>query len=761
MVAGSAFLVFSPVLASSAPGPAPGPGLLDPAAAAERALLGEGGARRAAGIALHAAGAVVLLLLALELGVARGAALAGGLFLALHPLAAEPLSSVAHRGTLRGTALFLGAAILWVRGRGRGSGMLLASSALVGALAYAAHPGMLGLPVLKLAADRLLLPARGRRPGPAAWVALSAVPATVALVGWGLALGREVPAVLGGTVSRMAAVPRICESLLVPVRLSAVYPDAGTASALRAALVAGVAALGLVVVWRLADRAPRLGFALVFAWLALAAGTVGPMPATGVPDRDLHLAAAAVALLVGLALDLASRRGTVPALATSAAASLFLVMLAAQGFARARLATDEIERYEDAVARHPGSPEAHALLGAAFVRGADTADASGAVPREERLERAVEHLSRALEGLPDDAAELRSETRRHLVEALASVGRTDRALELVESEIRWLEDRPGAPDADALLAEALRRKGRLLERSGDLEGAEGALRAALDRLDDAASAYELGRYLVERGAEREARERGAGGERVQEGIALLEQAQERDPALLDARLAEGRGWRAIRRYVDAVRTFEAAAESAPEAPGPRYELAVTYLDAGDAREASAQVMEALRIDPRHPASLLLLAAILRAQGRRDRADEAVENAWIVAPRREDVRRAWFEVLARQARGALARGELERAQELSREAAAIDAAPAEAEILAGEILARRKLWSDAVARYRRAFDLDPGDRTRRELAFAYKDAGYAFLIARDRDRAVAMFREAVELLPSEPEFEILYEIISNR
>lgn len=79
---------------------------------------------------LHAASAVLVAILAAELGVAAGWAWVAGLVFALHPVNTEAVAWVVGRAELGATAGALAGLLLWLRGARSGHRLQVAASAL-------------------------------------------------------------------------------------------------------------------------------------------------------------------------------------------------------------------------------------------------------------------------------------------------------------------------------------------------------------------------------------------------------------------------------------------------------------------------------------------------------------------------------------------------------------------------------------------------------------------------------------------------------
>lgn len=740
--------------------------------AAERALYGswEGGFHLT-GLLLHAICAGLVFAIARGLRLSITAAALGGLLFVVHPLQAEAVVRVDARAMPLAAALGLAAMATWMRWRRCGGVACLVATCLLGALSLLAHPVALAFPFVLWLHDVLLL---GRsRPAVVliGWMVGALV--TASLCGRAVLEGASSEALfaLDSVVDRLASLAAAFERVVVPLRLSAVYPMPGGTGA---GVLAGALTLALVVTvvlgYRLRQRMPRGVFAAGFTiTVALTAAGVVSLE-SALRDAHLYVALAALAVLIGVALDRAFQaRWQAARLVPIVGAGLVFVVLGAESFARARLYASERQLLENAVAAYPRSARAHLQLGELLLGQArDGVDTMAPSERGEILDRSVIELERAVALFgeaarnDEDAVAMLLRATARLARAVADRGDVERGVELMSRAIGGLEDRPGDARSVEALAAEYRVRGRMLEELGRIDEAERDYLAAVRQSESASaeSVFEVGRLVIERGLRLEAGAKGSGREVVREGIAILDECVEIDPGYTDALMLQGRGWMGIGQYIRAVQMFERAIEADPAAADPRFVLATAYTRVGDIQEAYEHVMAGLEIDPRHVDSLLLLAQILRAQDRRSQSDRAIENAFFVAPNRPEVRAAWAGVLVEQGESALGGGDVERGRQLALEARRVDDDSVPARLLLARVFAREKRFDDARIEYERAFEVARDESVRRDYAYFCKDAGYALLIAGDRPEALEFFRQAVALMPEDPEFEVLHEIIRN-
>lgn len=330
----------------------------------------------AVNLAVHCAAAVLALLLLDRLGrrldppLPPGAALAGALLFAVHPVQVEAVTYLSGRSSSLAGALALASVLAWVAGRDRGSRRLVHLwSPLLLACSLGAKEGAVVLPAALLlveAADRrraFSLPAALRAITvhlllvAAASAAMLAAPAYRAMLGRSLALRAPVKNLL--THAQASA---WLAGQLVPLRGLAIDPDLGPASPVLGGgallLLAAAAAAGL---WLLRRR-PAAGLAICWflLWLAPQGWWLPrPEPAS---ERQLYLALLGPAWLAGVAL--CRLPGGRP-LRAGALAALALLLGGATA-RRSLVYRDEVTFWSDAAEKSPASARAHGNLGYAL-----------------------------------------------------------------------------------------------------------------------------------------------------------------------------------------------------------------------------------------------------------------------------------------------------------------------------------------------------------------------------------------------------------
>jgi tetratricopeptide (TPR) repeat protein len=236
---------------------------------------------------------------------------------------------------------------------------------------------------------------------------------------------------------------------------------------------------------------------------------------------------------------------------------------------------------------------AFALVALPARAGAQSEDARAAL-RSGDYDRAVRAFRARVHAEPASA-----EARRGLIEALAVTGRYDDAVAVARE----------APDPGAV-ADAL---GRVLERRGDLDGAEAAYRSAVEAggEDRLTAEVDLADLLFRRGRVDEAMER------FDRFIDVYNQADGK----LSARdlVAVGRAVHRLGRtdpdlHEDALRAFDEAAAADPGWAEPSVRAGTLFLEKYASPEAQAEFGEVLAANPKDPQALLGMARALEFDG---------------------------------------------------------------------------------------------------------------------------------------------------
>ncbi len=323
--------------------------------------------------------AAVLLMLVLARWLPPLGAAAAGLVFACHPVHVEGVASLVGRAELLAAVGIL-AAVLAAR-RGWWIGAVLCAAL---AMLSKEHGVIAGVAILL---DNWLQGPEHRRYPVGLWIALAIV--TVGYLGAWLAIGRagasDVAAVFigRGALGRLAvalpAVARAAWLLVWPASLSADYGPQVIPARTSLSLAAGLGALVVVAVPLLMiwcrRRAPAVAFAAALAALSYLPTSNLVFPSGVVlAERNLYLAVALVAALVGTALAWAESR---PGLRRGGLAAIGVLALACGGRSLARLPAwrDNRSQLLTLLAEHPESYRAHASAAAVLAGLRDTAGA--------------------------------------------------------------------------------------------------------------------------------------------------------------------------------------------------------------------------------------------------------------------------------------------------------------------------------------------------------------------------------------------------
>ncbi len=432
----------------------------------------------AVNVVLHALVSALVLLLGLELGLAPAAALAGALLFAVHPVHSEAVANVSGRAELLAAAFFLGALLVFARGReegGRLRGSSLACAAALSLLAMLSKEHAVTFVGVAAAWELLVrrepgvsLPAflRARRPELLRTFSVLLLPVLAFLAARGAVTGTlllppgavtpiENPAaglpLLERWALALAAAGRYARLLVFPRTLSPDYSFAEIVpvrSLLDPWLLAGAAsaiafAVALVAAMRRSRPAAML---LLLALLAFSVVSNFPFTiGTILAERLLYLPSVGLCLLAGTAWPLAARR--TGRRTAGALAAIVLLAASARTVAANMAWHDDFALYSNAISAAPRSVR---VLGNLAVE----------LATRGRLDEAASLLQRAVALAPDFAP-----NRINLAGVLLKQGRPDAA----EVEVRHVLDRdPGN-------AIALAQLGAIRARRGAAAGAREAL----------------------------------------------------------------------------------------------------------------------------------------------------------------------------------------------------------------------------------------------------------------------------------------------
>jgi Flp pilus assembly protein TadD len=195
---------------------------------------------------------------------------------------------------------------------------------------------------------------------------------------------------------------------------------------------------------------------------------------------------------------------------------------------------------------------------------------------------------------------------------------------------------PGAP------AIWHRNHAEILDRSGDSEAAEAAVRLALRREPDCASAWDtLGTILIQRGT-------------LAESCACYEKAVQLDPTFLQALNNLAVALDRLGRLEAAKARYKQVLRLAPKSPDILLNFATLLGELGRYRQGLEIVRQVLDCHPNLMRAHAVAWEFTRNLGRRGSAPRRVERALVVGPdqngippRRPLSSRGWLRTLARQ------------------------------------------------------------------------------------------------------------------
>jgi Flp pilus assembly protein TadD len=545
----------------------------------------------AVNLGLHALAAWLFGLILRRLAV-PGAWFAALLF-ALHPVCVESVAWVAEQKNTLSLALYLAAALAYLRfdDTRRAGGYALATGLLALALLTKTVTASLPAALLVVAWWR-----RGRIEWRrdvvplVPWLALGV--AGGLLTAWfeRTLIGAQGEAFVLGPVERVLLAGRVVwfyfSKLLWPHPLIFVYPrweidgSSWIAWLFPASALLLLAAL-VFLAWRHGRRAP-LAVALLFGGtLFPVLGFVNVYPFIYSYVADHFQYHASLAIFAGAAAALALLTPRVTRTATLVAGIALPVVLGLATWRQSHMYEDEIVLFETTLARNPGAWMAHNNLGIALVNAGRANEAlphyreamrlrPGLAEVQNNMGYALNELGRPAEAVPylRRALELRADypqARNNLAVALGAAGRTEESLEVFRETLRLY---PLDGDASFNLALALARAGRTAEA---LPLFEAAVRI---RPDDAKYVLHVGMALMFNG-------------RFEAAETEFRRALALDPRSAMAHYTYGRALSERGRYRDGVEHLKRAVQLDPS-------FAPAYHDLAAALEAMGRVSEAER-----------------------------------------------------------------------------------------------------------------------------------------------------------------------
>jgi len=588
----------------------------------------------ATNLLLHAANAVLLLLLLARLtGRPVESALVAALF-AIHPQHVESVAWVSERKDVLSTTLWLLTLAAYAGYARRPGALRMAAVGLALALGLCAKPMLVTAPFTLLLLD--YWPLQRLPPGSAGWrawrplvvekvplLALAALSAAVtyrAQAAGGATRALELDPLLRAGNALVAMATYLVKTVW-PSNLALFYPHPGRE--LSPLAVAGSALL-LAALGALAWRTRRTRRYVLFGWLWFL-GTL--VPVLGLvqvggqarADRYTYVPLIGIFIAVVWAVsDLRARSGTAAARTWPIAATLPLLALAAH--AQARTWVSPLTAWGQAIEAVGPNPEFQAHLAQALAEAGRDEEAAALFERSlaagPRNAQAHNNLSRLLarRGQPQPA----------LAHALTAVELDPRMPEARINAGALLAAAGRAAEAEAHLREACRLDPSSVEAHNNL----GAVLVGAGRADEAAEPLATARSLDPRDAKvwhnlgRAAVRLG----QTAEARASFEQALALDPGYVEARNSLGLLLVEAGRLDAAVAQYEAALASRPDHVETLNNLGTALIMAGRLAEAEARLRRALGLAPTYAHAHANLAAAYYLAGRHAEAWAEVQQA---------------------------------------------------------------------------------------------------------------------------------------
>jgi tetratricopeptide (TPR) repeat protein len=150
------------------------------------------------------------------------------------------------------------------------------------------------------------------------------------------------------------------------------------------------------------------------------------------------------------------------------------------------------------------------------------------------------------------------------------------------------------------------------------------------------------------------------------------------------------------RSADALQHANTAVSLKSSAPAARYVLGLAAMQTGNLEAAAEAFTEEARVDPRSAAAVIQLARVRLAQGAFDAAADAAYQAVERAPRTADARALLVRSLREQGQTERARRELERAETLALQSAALTVERGWLALASGDTRTARASFSDMLS-----------------------------------------------------------------
>lgn len=741
---------------------------------------------------LHGFCACLIASLGRRIGLGFWAAGAAGAVFAVHPAALESVAWATERKGLLALALSLGALILAREYQQRGRVRWVIGAGVLALLALFAKATVFVLPLWAALAFSLAgregesgdVEAGPRRRAGIATLALALIAGTAVAIHLAIAMDAGTANLEAGqglgerAVGMLGVLGRYGLRMIVPLDLAVHYPTPfGGGFGLDQGH--GLAVLAIVVVAGLSflRRPGPIAFGILWAVAALIPFN-NLFPRFDIPMADRYLYGAlpgAAFALAGLLVWLEARAGKI-------AAGLGLLVLVVLGVLGARHEApawrDAESLWRDAIERAPDEMLPRLQLGVALEQAATTAAPLAA---RDLLTDALAHYDEARDRARDPREKAQALVKR--APALVRLGRPEEALvafEAVEAAREKGEVDIAPRDRDALRishAAALIASNRRDDARALLEevGATTGLRIEAKNQLAVLATLDANEALT---AARTEEERQAAAEGYEAALALYRSLAETWPRHEKSRCEYLRAltpavWRKD-HGIELARESRRLVDDFPESAEAHLLRARIYLDV-DPVLAEADLKIAARLDPARIDASLLLAEIVRSQGRNKEAIAVLKIARRSNPDAPALKQAMAEhylAFAYHHRNTQA---LDLALAATAEALELDASLREAKILRGEIYADRAASSLGTVENRardfvRAKELFEGilaedareERSREGLSLLYRREGLARVYAAEREGETAAqtkarveagfdaFLKAVRLMPEAEE-----------
>lgn len=394
-------------------------------------------------LVLHVLNSLLVAWLLREVLRSSGAALAGALVFAVHPVQVEAVAFVAARTDLFAAFFVLLAAVTWLgarRARPRARQALVAVSAACLLAGILAKETAIVLPLVLLVADAVSARHEARAaswwPRNRTWLlAYAGAALLVALLRVG-ALGTvfsvstpeaalQGPLLLREPTTALAGAIRMLRVIVIPFPLNSLYTREHLV--IDTAAWVAVLALAALVVWLATARRQHVGW-IAAAWIVLFLAPSLLVPsgaATLIAERYLYLPMVGVALLAGASWSRRSAGATAPAHAAWPGWALLILVLGWASFARAAVWRSDLDLTADQLRTAPRSAFAYDLRGQALLEA-------------KRWPEALDAFQRAVALDPDDSG-----YQNDLGIGLRRVGRPDLAVEAFRKSLAIAPARPG------------------------------------------------------------------------------------------------------------------------------------------------------------------------------------------------------------------------------------------------------------------------------------------------------------------------------